>query len=316
MSSIFVLPRAHPITTSGATYSGAKAEFFLTGTSTGSATYSDAALTSANANPVVADSAGQFGIIYLDEAISYKMTLSESDDTLIYTEDPVEQTTGGIFNSAVSKTTSYTIVAADNGKLFYEGDTSNVDYTLPDATTVGTNFRVAIMAKSGSFSDATSITRAGSDTITLDGSGTVTSFELNQGGFAVLVSDGSSNWVTSATGIQGSFTATITGTDEALTGTMYYRKTAMMVDLWLSLVIEATSNATTMTMTGIPAAIQPAQPVIGTSLTTDNGGLVLGHYTITAGTATFGLAVTGSGGYTASGEKGLPASWNIRYPAS
>src|SRR3990167_2714431 len=62
--------------------SGAKLYFYQTGTSTALDTYSDEALTSANANPVVADSAGRFGRIYLKTDEEYRVKFTKSDETL------------------------------------------------------------------------------------------------------------------------------------------------------------------------------------------------------------------------------------------
>lgn len=86
---IFSLPKASPVTPSTVVLPGAKAYFYLTGTTTLQNTYSDSALTTPNANPVVADASGVFSTIYLDPSIIYKLTLKTSADVLIYTVDPV-----------------------------------------------------------------------------------------------------------------------------------------------------------------------------------------------------------------------------------
>ncbi len=96
MSNLFVLPRAEVQDSSGGVLAGAKLEFFTTGTSTNLDTYSDDALTTANANPVVADSAGRFGAIFLRDE-DYKVTLSDSDDVQTWSADPVR---GGLDNFA------------------------------------------------------------------------------------------------------------------------------------------------------------------------------------------------------------------------
>lgn len=91
MARLFTLPRTVPIV-SGAVSPGCKANFLLTGTSTPTDTYTDDALTTPHANPVVADAAGVFAVIYLDPKIDYKLTLDDTNDALIYTEDPVIDT--------------------------------------------------------------------------------------------------------------------------------------------------------------------------------------------------------------------------------
>lgn len=70
---------------------GWKLWFYDTGTTTPKATYpteADAiALTNANANPVVADSAGRFGAIWLVDA-DYKVVLTDENDVVQMTRDP------------------------------------------------------------------------------------------------------------------------------------------------------------------------------------------------------------------------------------
>jgi hypothetical protein len=69
--------------------SGAKLYFYQTGTSTPQDTFSDSALSTANANPVVADSAGRFGDIFLSASPAYKVVLKDASDVTIDTWDPV-----------------------------------------------------------------------------------------------------------------------------------------------------------------------------------------------------------------------------------
>ena len=96
MADRFVLPRAEVQDSSGGVEAGAKLEFFESGTSTNLDTFSDDALSSANANPVGADSAGRFGAIFLKDQ-DYKVTLSTSADVQIWSADPVR---GGVDNLA------------------------------------------------------------------------------------------------------------------------------------------------------------------------------------------------------------------------
>jgi hypothetical protein len=87
---LFRLPKSTNIgTASFRLEAGAKAYFYETGTTTLQNTYQDAGLLFAHTNPVVADSAGVFSTIYLNPALTYKLTLTKSDGTLIYTVDPV-----------------------------------------------------------------------------------------------------------------------------------------------------------------------------------------------------------------------------------
>jgi hypothetical protein len=76
--------------TTGAPYAGGSLTFYSSGTSTPLATYSNRALTIANTNPVVLDSAGRAGDIFLQN-LAYKVVLcSDSLGLLpIWTADPV-----------------------------------------------------------------------------------------------------------------------------------------------------------------------------------------------------------------------------------
>jgi hypothetical protein len=113
---------------------------------------------------------------------------------------------------------------------------------------------------------------------------------------------------------KGQFTGTLTGMTSATTGTVYYRIENNIVTLYLDLGFLGTSSTTAMTMTGLPAAIQPATTRIGPTLTVDNSANSQSVYSITGGTLTFLNGPTAGGSFTASGAKGLNVGWNISYP--
>ena len=104
MAQLFWLSGQTLVDGNGAPYAGAKATFLETGTTTPKNTYSNAGLTSANANPVVADADGRFGDIYLI-AGRYKVTLTTSADVAIDTLDPVDGTSQLITASSAPGTT-------------------------------------------------------------------------------------------------------------------------------------------------------------------------------------------------------------------
>lgn len=85
----FPLPRQDCFDTNGAPRAGAKLYFYTTGTTTPLATYADSALVTPNANPVVADSAGLFGEIFLTQTVTYKVVLKTAADVTVWTADPV-----------------------------------------------------------------------------------------------------------------------------------------------------------------------------------------------------------------------------------
>lgn len=89
MSALFTPPRYSPMSGNGTSYPAAKLYFYTTGTSTPKDTFNNPDLdpSHANANPVVADANGLFGVIYL-EAGDYKVILKDASDNTIYTVDP------------------------------------------------------------------------------------------------------------------------------------------------------------------------------------------------------------------------------------
>jgi hypothetical protein len=123
MSYLFHLPQAVRVDSTGTPYAAAKANFYLTGTTTRTDTYSDSALTTPHANPVIADSAGQFAPIYLDPNITYRCVLTESDDTQIDDVDPVS-----------APITAASISVADSGGYFAD---ATVEAVLAD---IGANY--------------------------------------------------------------------------------------------------------------------------------------------------------------------------------
>ena len=95
MASLFYLPKAIPLS-GGAVLPGSKLTFSISGTSTLQNTYSDSALTTPHANPVVADAGGVFEPIYLDPSLpDYRVTLLTSADVQIYQVDNYPSNVGG-----------------------------------------------------------------------------------------------------------------------------------------------------------------------------------------------------------------------------
>ena len=94
MSSRFISPFAD-VGSGIKPSSGAQLFFFETGTSTPKDTFSDQLSTpTANTNPVIADSTGLFGDIFI--AGIYKLVLKNKNGSKIWSADPVEE----LFNSS------------------------------------------------------------------------------------------------------------------------------------------------------------------------------------------------------------------------
>lgn len=88
MANRFYSPDQQFADSTGAPYAGGFLYFYATGTTTPLSTYTDSALSVANANPVVLDSAGRAGSIFLQN-LAYKVVLKDVDGVQIWTEDPV-----------------------------------------------------------------------------------------------------------------------------------------------------------------------------------------------------------------------------------
>jgi hypothetical protein len=103
MANRFHMPRAEAQNASGGVLAGGKLQFYESGTSTPLDTYSDDALSSANANPVVADSAGRWGAIFLKDQ-DYKVVLSDSGDVQISSSDPVRGSNDSLIDDTIKST--------------------------------------------------------------------------------------------------------------------------------------------------------------------------------------------------------------------
>ena len=78
---LFTLPQVVVFDTNAALVSGAKANFYIAGTLTRQNTYTDSALATPHANPVVADGNGLLDPIYLDATLNYKVDVTDSLDS-------------------------------------------------------------------------------------------------------------------------------------------------------------------------------------------------------------------------------------------
>lgn len=78
MPEMFVLPFRPVYDTNGKFIPGAKAWFTLTGTNTPSPVYSDAGITVALANPIIASAAGKFPKAYLKPGVTYRVRIYDA----------------------------------------------------------------------------------------------------------------------------------------------------------------------------------------------------------------------------------------------
>lgn len=94
MATRLLSPRWQSVGTDGRPLVGAKLYTYATGTSTPKPVYSDAGLTIAHTNPVVSVDLGAFPPMFMDGG-DYKTVLTDADDNVIWTDDPVSGESGG-----------------------------------------------------------------------------------------------------------------------------------------------------------------------------------------------------------------------------
>jgi hypothetical protein len=151
MANRFYSPNQQFCDTTGAPYAAGTLAFYASGTSTPLNTYSDSALTIPNTNPVVLDSAGRAGNIFLQN-LAYKVVLSDSNSNPIWTDDPVyssDYSTRAKFASGSGSpngTTAGTAGSATIGADTYWDTTNNILYVCTQTGTSSTAVWTAINA--------------------------------------------------------------------------------------------------------------------------------------------------------------------------
>ena len=157
------------------------------------------------------------------------------------------------------------------------------------------------------------------------GSPTGTNVTVPNGTILLVYNDGTNINLVGASQLQsGSFTGTLTGFTSPPSPSFRWSISGDIVHLTCTSNSAAISNATTMTLTNLPSAIQPTNgQVIISDGFTDNGNNVVGETYVASGspTVTFYLlsttAVTnrlqGLTAFTATGLKGIGTTFSIMY---
>lgn len=103
----YYTPNPFEIDANGVPLAGAQLFFYTTGTFNPLNTYQDAALSTPNTNPVIADANGRFGNIFLVPSTAYKVqlwsapTVDDPTGAQIWSADPVGPAAGGTPGNAV-----------------------------------------------------------------------------------------------------------------------------------------------------------------------------------------------------------------------
>lgn len=274
---------------------------YQAGTNTPLATYTDSSGVTANTNPVTLNSRGEASI-WIPPNTAYKFVLQDSFGSIIWTVDQVVSSQlitlyGGVDTGSAN---SYILNFTANFSVYQDGI---LIYWFPSHT----NTTVSTINVNGL--GVVNITNQDGSSI---GSGVLVSGQaaaiLYKGGQFLLISTG--NTLTS-----GNFTATMTGVISA-TASVNYWTTGKSCTLRSGTSV-GTSNANTLGMTGLPAAVTPQSGASTIPCTlVDNGVSILGWAQVNSGTGTitFGFgAANNQSGFTASGSKGLAAGWSITY---
>lgn len=140
-------------------------DVYVAGTTTRTNSYTTSALSVANANPVVADSTGLWGNIFLDPAVAYKFVLKNSAGVEQWTVDNATGTAAeaGIL-AVLSKTADYVVVATDGDDVIVLVDASLGNVTITLYTAVSNGGKKIRVVKTDSSAYTVTIDPSGSQT--------------------------------------------------------------------------------------------------------------------------------------------------------
>ena len=279
-------------TSAGAVCNACKLYFYAAGTSTPQDTYTSAALTTANDNPVVLSSAGR-ALIFLSDK-SYKVVLKTSADVEIWTADNVVGRAPPA--NVLSKTANYTVAVTDGKDVLVQTDASGGAITITLYTAVGNTGRIVRVMKTDSSTNAVTVDGNASETIN-----GATTYSVTADDQVVTLMSNGSNWVITAvasllqtwTAVSfsaGSFTANgaMTWTVESADQVTYsYTKSGTVMTLaWTINGTTVGGTPNTALQIAIPGGFTASKTMHGTMNYHDNGTPGVGHCSAAA-SATF-----------------------------
>lgn len=298
----------------GVVLSGGKIYTYTAGTSSPQTTYTDSTGITANANPIILDSAGRLPnvTIWQPAGVALKLIFTDASD------NPIGPTFDQV--SGINDPTAFGAELADAASGFGVDLVANAmrsydviaSLRAANVPVLGGGQTLVVCVQGSSvagdaggglfFWNATS--SAADDGVTV----IKPTGESGSGRYVRLVQIGVISFVANLTGM----TATITGNiSQEINGNI------VTLTLTGGNAITGTSNSTSFTINNLPTYSQPVYKTIVPCILEDNSQLVSGWATISGGTITFGSGANySSGGFTASGFKGLPQGWTISYVKS
>jgi hypothetical protein len=129
MGQFFTYPKWRVTDSNGNPLASGKVYFYETGTTTPKATYSDAALTVPNANPLILDANGE-GWVFVADAAVYTVVVKTAADVTVWSEDDLSPDPAK--TTIVVGTTGKLIGSSSRIKLEETGTTNLVGLTCLD----------------------------------------------------------------------------------------------------------------------------------------------------------------------------------------
>lgn len=138
MATTWPLSRVPFIDENGDPMVGAKLYFYDSGTTTPQVVYSDAALSTAIDQPILANARGAFPLIFLNPTPgSYRQKMLESDDTLVFDDDDVDVPQSATYVPPEAGETSIDLLARTGDLKPYYGTSAPSGWVRSAGRTIG-----------------------------------------------------------------------------------------------------------------------------------------------------------------------------------
>lgn len=277
---------------------------YAAGTTTPQITYTDSTGNTPNTNPIILNSRGETNV-WLNPSLAYKFALQDSLGNPIWT---VDNLTSPIIQNPYGIATGTNTIAVNSIPSFG---------SLMDGITVA--FKVANTTTANATLNANST--GPFNLYYSDGTTQLVGGALIINNIYTAMFDSSLNGATGGYIVQNpsrvtlSFTGALTGYASGPTGTVNaaIEPSGKTYSIWAASAITGTSNANTLTMTGLPAVLQSVTLKRYPCYVEDNSASLGAVAQISAsGTIVFaGGGALNNTGFTTSATKGLSAGWAV-----